>query len=301
MRTWFSWLGSSCKQLLVQIAQIYFQPSAFAGLVILAALAWARPWAALGMILGGLSALLTARLAEGRTPSADARAGLWGYNASLAGAGLLSLYTPDAALYAYVVLSSIVTTLVSRRWLAWGKLPLLTFPFVLTMWGAYALQHLFVVSQALPDCDGRLVGLVPCGIGQVAFIGGVLPGLAVWAAIMVRSQVQGGWLALGTACGVVLSAVVAPWLSLTCIQTVGPAINLGLTAQALTVFARSVRVRLVGIVVGALLCAVLSLLLTRVGIRYFTFPFNLATWLMLLVSRAQPDPGSSDTGSRASG
>ena len=57
--------------------------------------------AALGMSLGGLTALLTSRLAEWRTPSADARAGLWGYNASLAGAGLLSLYTPDSALYAY--------------------------------------------------------------------------------------------------------------------------------------------------------------------------------------------------------
>ena len=286
MRTWLSGIRAACKQLLVQIAQIYFQPSAYTGLVILAALAWVRPGAALGMSLGGLSALLTSRLAAGRAGSEDARAGLWGYNASLSGAGLLSLYTPDLALYAYVVCSSIVTTLMSRRWLAWGRLPLLTFPFVLTMWGAYALQHLFAVSQSRSGCAGGLLGLIPCGVGQIAFIGGVLPGLAVWAAIMVRSQAQGCWLALGAACGVLVSEVVAPWLSLTHIQTVGPAINMGLTAQGLTVFARGVRVRWLGIFVSALLCYVLSSWLTRAGIGYFTFPFNLGTWLMLLLCRS---------------
>lgn len=286
MRTWFPGIRSASSQLLVQIAQIYFQPSAYTGLLILAALAWVWPWAALGMSLGSLTALLTSRVAEGRTASAEARAGLWGYNASLAGAGLLSLYNPGSALCAYIVLSSIATTLVSRRWLAWGKLPLLTFPFVVTMWGAHALQHLFTVSQPRSDCAGGLLGLIPCGIGQITFIGGVLPGLAVWAAIMVRSQAQGSWLALGAACGVLVSEVVAPWLSLTHLQTVGPAINLGLTAQGLTVFARGVRVRWLGIFVSALLCYVLSLWLTRAGIGYFTFPFNLATWLMLLLCRS---------------
>jgi len=288
MRAWLSGMRAAGEQVLVQIAQIYFQPSAYTGLVILAALAWVRPWAALGMGLGGLTALLTSRLVDGGTPSADARAGLWGYNASLAGAGLLSLYTPDPALITYVVLSSVVTTLLSRRWLAWGKLPLLTFPFVLTMWGAYALRHFFGANQSRLGCEGGLLGLIPCGVGQIAYIGGVLPSLAVWAAILAHSRAQGGWLALGTACGVLVSDVVAPWLSLPHIQTVGPAINMGLTAQALTVFARGARVRLLGIAAAALLCHVLSLWLTRAGVRYFTFPFNLGTWLLLALSRPPP-------------
>lgn len=122
-----------------------------------------------------------------------------------------------------------------------------------------------------------------------------LASLAVWAAITIRSQAQGCWLALGTACGVLLSDVVAPGLSLPSMQKVGPAINMGLTAQGLTVFARGARVRLLGIVASALLCYGLSSLLTRAGMRYFTFPFNLATWLMLSLSGWQPPPEPSDT------
>ena len=40
------------------------------------------------------------------------------------------------------------------------------------------------------------------------------------------------------------------------------------------------------IFVSALLCYVLSSWLTRAGIGYFTFPFNLGTWLMLLLCRS---------------
>jgi urea transporter len=64
-------------------------------------------------------------------------------------------------------------------------------------------------------------------------------------------------------------------------QAVGLAVNLGLVALGLTVLGRGVIARLLGMALAATLC----LLGARVGLPYFTLPFVLATWALLLATR----------------
>lgn len=259
------------RQLLTQVAQIYFDGSASTGLVIVAALAVVQPWAALGMVWASLVALAMTRLA--RLDRGNSEAGLYGYNAALTGAGLLSMFAPDVRVFAYLTVVSALGAFLGARWLRWGKLPPLTFLFVLAMWGALGLGARLGELSAPPGCpDGA--GLLPCGIGQVTFIAGAVPGLCVWLAITARAPSAGLWLSLGATLGGLAGMVWAP------AQAIGLAVNVGLTMLGLTVLRRSVWIRgIAGVLAGAgcIGCAWISL-------PYFTLPFNVATWALLLMS-----------------
>jgi urea transporter len=281
------------RQVLSQVAQIYFQPSVSTGLVIVVALAAVRPWAAAGMLWASVVALAVSRL--GRLDRASGEAGLLGYNAALTGAGLLSLFAPSPRVFAAVTVAGVVTPMITARWSRWGRLPPLTIQFVACVWAALWLGDLLGPGVAPQGCpDGPAI--VPCGVGQVTFIAGALPGLAVCAAITWHAPIAGLWLGLGAAAGGLGGLLGAE------AQAVGLAINAGLTAQALAVFDRHPALRLLGVALAAALC----LLCARLAVPYFTLPFNLATWTILLVpARAAtcrvPSPARAAEGSRGAG
>lgn len=276
-----------------QIGQIHFQRPALTGLVMLAALAWVSRQAALGAAVASVTALLTARLL--RLDGERARAGLLGYNASLTGAGLLSLYPPSARVWLYLVAASAISTVLSARWLRWGKLPPLTLLFVLAMGGAAVLGRALGGPLPASGCDGNPAELWACGIGQISFVAGALPGLCIVAAITAQSWREGLWLGIGSAAGLLVARLAgAPAMS------IGLMVNLALIAQGLTVFGRSGPVRLLALGLGAALC----LLLGALRLPYFTLPFNLATWCLLLVSKpmsGRAAPAPADSPSRAPG
>jgi len=268
-------LRQIASQLFVQVAQIHFQRSALTGLVMLAALASISGWAAAGAAAASVTALITARLL--RMDGAAASAGLLGYNASLTGAGLFSLYAPSPRLFAYLITVSALSTAISARWVRWGRLPALTLQFVFAMWGAAALSGVFWSRVPLAGCDGGLETRWLCGIGQVSFIAGALPGLCVWAAITWHDRREGLWLALGAGAGLLIAQLPGSEA-----QSIGLMVNLALIAQGLTVFGRRVALRILGLAIGAGLC----LLCGALRLPYFTLPFNLATWAILLLGPA---------------
>lgn len=270
-------LRQIASQLLVQVAQIHFQRSVLTGLVMLAALASISRWAAAGAAVATLTALLTTRLL--RLDGAAAAAGLLGYNASLTGAGLLSLYAPSLRVFAYLIAVSAVSTVVSTRWVRWGRLPALTLQFVLAMWGAAVLDGLLGSRVPLAGCDGGLETRWGCGIGQITFVAGAWPGLCVWAAITWHDRRGGLWLALGAVAGLLLAQL--PGIEA---QSIGLMVNMALIAQGLTVFGSSPPLRLFGLALGAGLC----LLCGALRLPYFTLPFNLATWAILLLGLRKP-------------
>lgn len=274
-------LPGPLRQIFTQVAQIYFQPSALAGLVIVAALAVVQPWAAVGMVWASLVALAVARLA--RLDRATGESGLYGYNAALTGAGLLSVFAPEPRVFIYLTLVSGLAALISARWLRWGRLPPLTLQFVVAMWGALWLGETLGPKLELAGCPGG-AAIVPCGIGQVTFIAGTLPGLCVWAALAWFAPTAGLWLGIGAALGGLGGVLGAE------AQAIGLAVNVGLTAQGLTVFGRGFIVRLAGAALAAGLC----LLCARLDLPYFTLPFNLATWTLLWLSAAPAAPASAE-------
>ena len=272
------------EQLFAQIGQIHFQRSTLTGLVMLAALGSVSRWAALGAAVASVTALFLARLL--RLDGELARAGLLGYNASLTGAGLLSLYPPSARVWLYLIVVSMISTGLSARWLRWGRLPLLTLLFVLSMWGAAVLGRTLGGPLPAGGCDGNPAALWACGIGQISFVAGALPGLCIAAASTIQSWREGLWLGIGAAAGLVVARLTGAQA-----MSIGLMVNLALIAQGLVVFGRSITVRLLALGLGAALC----LLFGALRLPYFTLPFILATWCLLLVSspvasRMRPAP-----------
>lgn len=271
-----STLTDLLRQALAQVAQIYFQASAWVGLVILAALAVVHPWAAAGMACASVVALVVSRLA--RLDRAAAEAGLFGYNAALTGAGLLSLFSPSPRIFAAVTLVGVASPLITARWLRWGGLPPLTLQFVVFVWAALWLgDGVFGPGLAPPGCPAG-PAIVPCGVGQVTFIAGALPGLCVCAAIVWRAPIAGLWLIVGAALGGLGGRLGAE------AQAVGLAVNAGLTAMGLAVSGRHPALRLLGVALAAALC----LLCARFAVPYFTLPFNLAAWTVLRIPARTP-------------
>lgn len=259
------------RQALAQVAQIYFQSSAWTGLVVLTALAFVQPWAAAGMSLASVVAVAVSRLARLDRPAGEA--GLLGYNAALTGAGLLSLFTPSVASVALVTLVGGVTPLITARWLQWGRLPPLTFQFVVFMWAALWFGDVLGPEVAPPGCPAG-PAIVPCGVGQVTFIAGALPGLCVCAAIVLHAPIAGLWLGFGAALGGLGGLLLGAEA-----LAVGLAVNAGLTAQGLAVSGRRPVLRFLGVLLAAALC----LLGARFAVPVFTLPFVLATWTVLRI------------------
>lgn len=262
-------LPGPLRQLFAQAAQIYLQPSAAVGLVIVGSLAAVRPWAAVGLLWASVVALAVTRVA--RLDRGAGEAGLLGFNAALIGAGMLSLFAPGPGVFGYLTLVAAGTTLISAGWGRWLPGPPLTIQFVAAMWGALGLGARLGEPIAAGGCEEGIAG-VACGIGQVTFVAGALPGLCVGLAVLGWAPAAGLWLWLGAGLGLATAGLVAaPG------QAIGLAVNLGLTALALTVLGRGVAARAVGLGLAAGLC----LLCGYLRAPYFTLPFNLATWAVL--------------------
>ncbi|WP_166726897.1 urea transporter [Crenobacter cavernae] len=271
-----------------QIGQIHFQRSALSGLAIVLALASVNLWAAIGAVFASAVALATAKFA--RLPRAPRYDGLYGYNAALTGAGLLSFFAPGLEVFGYLGVVSAVTALVSSRWVAWGRLPALTIQFVLAMWLALALGDALGARLSPPGCENGWTSIF-CNVGQVTFISGLWPGLVVLLAFAWHDKHEALWLAIGAAFAWLASNVLdafAPGLRAG-EQLVGLAVNAALVGQGLTVFGRGVAVRVAGIVLSVPVCLALG----AFAIPYFTLPFNLVTWALLIASaerKSAPQP-----------
>ncbi|KZE25362.1 hypothetical protein AVW16_03445 [Crenobacter luteus] len=262
-----------------QVGQIHFQRSALTGFAIVLALASVNLWAAVGALFASAVALATAYLA--RLPREARVDGLYGFNAALTGAGLLSFFAPGPLLFAYLALVSVASTFVSARWTAWGRLPPLTLQFVLAMWLALAIESAFGQRISPPGCEDSWTSVI-CNVGQVTFISGLRPGLVVLFAFAWHDKEEAFWLAAGAAVAWMASDALdlfAPGLAAG-EQLVGLAVNAALIGQGLTVFGRRPGVRLAGILLSVPVC----LALAAAGVKYFTLPFILVTWAMLLSS-----------------
>lgn len=271
--------------LLAGIGQIYFQAAPLPGAVLLLCLYLSRPSLALGCLLGVIAATATAGAAG--FPRQQRQLGLYGFNAALSGIGLCSFYQPNPALWLWIVLAGVLTAGVTHAFLRWSKLPALTFQFVLVMllaasFGpALGLERLPAL-QTPGACSAGLLAYPWCIAGQVSFIASAPLGCLVWLALARQGWQAAAWALLGAVLAwcALLGDGLWPQLQIGA-QAVGMGVNAMLALLGLSVFQRAWPLRLCG---GALSIA-LCLALGGRALPYFTLPFVLATWTVLLLSR----------------
>lgn len=266
------------REVLTGIAQIMLQPSPLVGAAFLAGAFYNSPVLALSGLLGCVAAVLTAQAR--RFPAEERFDGLYGFNGGLVGLGTGYFYEPSLATIALVALGGIASSLVMHRMLRLGFRPF-TFPFVLVTW--IILWVLSVTSWASPNIwtQPELSTIGPLesisrGYGQVLFQEEVATGLVFVAAILVRDWVQGLYATLGTAVGLACGYVAGFPVD---------AVNLGLFGYNGVLCAILFAGRSGGDFISVVMAVLLSIALVRLahiaGIPALTFPFVLASWLVL--------------------
>ncbi|VVD94784.1 urea transporter [Pandoraea terrigena] len=274
------WLIDALPGVASNFAQIYFVPSASAGLLLFAVLALADlPAAITGLAASIAASCLAVAL---RLPHALRRNGLLGYNATLTGIAFGTLWQPGATYVAWLAVC-IYLTVIATAALARRSLPALTGPFVGAMALTWAMQpwlHWLPRARALA-CDLGTPGFVFCSVGQVVFVAPLALGLLTWYVLALWSPRATLWaLAAGVTVWSGLAASTALWPT-AAEQASGVGINAFLAALGLGMFGRRPAVRFAGALVAGGICVALGAALGPLGWPYFTLPFNLAVWILL--------------------
>jgi urea transporter len=251
------------------------------------------------------------------------RAGLFGYNGILTGIGLVVFLQPtwSAALIVYIILGGVLSTIVFMalaNFFSLWDMPALTAPFVLTLWlllfAALLSTHLpasSIISPALPKPNaaiqtilrpsltntlgagvtlGNLLQAFFRGIGEVFFQNNLVTGIIFLIAILVNSRISALFAALGSIVGM-LTALLLLGVDGSQVYTGLYGFNAVLCGIATggvfyVISWKSGIYALVCALVGTVVMASLTTLLSPLGMPAVTAPFVLTTWLFLLPKAA---------------
>lgn len=288
--------------LLRGVGQVFFCCNAVTGLIFLVALYIGDLTAGLAATVGVLSSTIAAYLLG--FPKKDIDAGLYGFNGTLVGPCLFLFLENSPQLWLYVVLASIVSTIVLAaltRILQPYDIPASTSPFVLTCWmfiaAVYAFDN-FSRGSLLPiagiPVEAANISIMSAeagytaiakGISEVMFADSVTVGILFLIGIAIHS-LRGAIMALsGTVIGIVIPVLLGADKSL--IEMGLYAFNPVLAMMAVGwVFLKPSR-RSTGLAflagIFTVVCqAGLTGFLTPLGLPVLTFPFVLVTWIFLL-------------------
>lgn len=266
------------REVLTGIAQIMLQPSPLVGAAFLAGAFLNSPILALFGLVGCFASVLMA-LAY-KFSEEERFNGLYGFNGGLVGLGIGYFYDTSLPILALVLLGGMASSVIMYRMLRFNLRPF-TFPFVLVTW--IIMLILSVTGWASPtiwsEPDPTTIGLlegISRGYGQVLFQEDVITGIIFIAAISIRDWVQGLYATMGTtiglACGYVTGFPV-------------DAVNLGLFGYngvlCGILFAGRTSKNFISAVTAILLSIAFVRLAHIGGIPALTFPFVLASWLVL--------------------
>jgi urea transporter len=311
-------LADSCLR---GVGQVVFMNNPVTGLLILAGLTVASAWLGLATALGAVAATLTA-LALGFDRTA-VRAGLFGFNGALCGAGLATFFAPqlsaDGMVWIVVVaaFSTVITATLARILVPTFGVPGLTLPFNLATLTfllaafAFASDELALAADpALPalgqavdttlraEMDGSGASAVGAvlnallrGVGQVFLADSAIAGLLIVAAMAVCSRIAAGFALVGSLVGLLVALAVgadgfAAYHGLWAYNSVLCAIAVGGVFFVLTW--RSALAAVACAAAGALLFAAVGTLLAPLGLPGLTLAFCLATLAFLLIKDDTP-------------
>ena len=286
------------------VGQVFFCCNAVTGLIFLIALFIGGVTAGAAATVGVISSTAAAYLLGFSEDDIDA--GLYGFNGTLVGPCLFLFLEHSPQLWLYVVLASILSTVVLAalmRILHPYNVPASTSPFVLTSWmflvAVYAFES-FSRGPVLPPPGIPLTvtdaGMLPAdmwftaltkGVAEVMFADSVIVGILFLTGIAIVS-LRG---ALMAACGTLVGVIVPLLLgaSLGAIEMGLYSFNPVLTMMAIGwVFLKPTGKSAVLAVLAGILTVVcqagLASFLTPLGLPTLTFPFVLVMWMFLFAA-----------------
>lgn len=273
------------KTLLKGIGQVMLQNNAVTGLLFLIGIFYNSWLMGLGALLGVVVSTLTALLL--RYPRENIKDGLYGFNGTLVGIAVLFFFQANVVSIILIVvgsaLSSVIMYVMHEK-----KLYPFTFPFVLSTWALFMVNHFFNlvdrISTSLADVlKVHVTSAVSTGFGQVMFQGSIVTGVVFFVALLVSSR----RVAIFALCGSIVGMLVAWAMAFpTSMITAGIfGYNAVLCAIA---FSDKQKSSWVFAGVAAILSVLIVASFDAFNLIALTAPFVFATWITLGIKKLLP-------------
>jgi urea transporter len=293
-----SFLDSVCRG----CGQVMFQNSPITGLLFFAGIFYNSVTLGVCAVLGTMASTLTAHLFGADKDCI--KAGLFGFNGTLAGIALPFYFAFSPVLLVYVIINGAFSTIIMAslmRFLSKWGVPALTAPFVFATWllmfGVYRFAMLTpgaLIAPVVPDPHAAaalgafdfpaLLEGVAKGMGEVMFQDNVVTGAIFIVAILVNSRISAVFAVLGSLIGLLTGLAMGVGetplrLGLYGYNSVLCAIALGGIFFFLTW--KSALYTLGCIILGSIATAATSVFLSPIGMPALTWPFIIVTWFFL--------------------
>jgi len=293
-----SFLDSVCRG----CGQIMFQNSPITGFLFFAGIFYNSVTLGVCAVLGTMASTLTAHLLGADKDAI--KAGLFGFNGTLAGIALPFYFAFDPIILVYVIVNGAFSTIIMAslmRFLSKWGVPALTAPFVLATWllmfGVYRFAMLTpgaLIAPLVPDphavaAAGGLTAMalfegVAKGVAEVMFQDNAVTGIIFIVAILANSRISAVFAILGSLVGLLTGLALGVGetplrLGLYGYNSVLCAIALGGVFYFLTW--KSVAYALGCMILGSIATASVSVFLSPIGMPALTWPFIIVTWFFL--------------------
>jgi len=172
------------------IGQIMLQESAWTGLLFLIAICYDSLLMGIGALISCIIATATARVCK--FSDENIKAGLYGFNATLIGVGLVFFFETSPLIWFLIVLGSVLSTLLMEFSIR-KKIPFFTFPFiVITVIAVLSIQHFGLATARVSVVKGEMPELEDFAVAahaysEVIFQGTIAAGLLFFIGVFLNN------------------------------------------------------------------------------------------------------------------
>ncbi|MEW4566680.1 urea transporter [Tautonia sp. JC769] len=266
--------------LLRGVGQVMFQGHAATGLLFVVGMAVAGPLMAIGALLGAIVGPATAHVL--RFDRGELADGIYGFNSTLVGVGLIFYLKPEPFTWGLIVLGGVIATVLTFGLRRLVKAPTYTTPFIVTTWIALVIAHAAAgtsidVKPAPPSATpAGFVAAVLDGAAEVMFGANVATGALFLVGIALSNWRHAAIATLGSIAGTALAMYHNDPSGSISIGIYG--YNAALAAMAVYLWRPSLLLPILG--------AIISVPMTEffpksVGLPALTAPFVVASWIVL--------------------
>jgi urea transporter len=266
------------------LGQIMLQNNSLTGLFFLAGICCGSLMMGLAALIAVVTGTFTAKLLK--YDKDEINSGLYGFSAALVGVALICFFQPAIIIWIAVFVGSAFGTIVQHLFIV-KKIPGFTFPFILVTWLFLAIVHycptLIRPQPGAINADANnYLALFSHGFGQVIFQGNIWAGALFIIGVFINRPIA----AIYAIVGIALSSMLAYQLK----EPVNN-IYLGLLSYnavlcAITFAGTKTQDFIMGLI-AVILSVLIMMQMRYMNLPALTFPFVLATWLVMLINRVK--------------
>ncbi|WP_343586954.1 urea transporter [Flavobacterium sp.] len=183
-------IKSIVETVLKGIGQIMLQESAWTGLLFLIAISYDSILMGVAALLSSIIGTATAKICN--FSDENIKAGLYGFNATLVGVGLVFFFETSPLIWFLLVLGSVLSTLLMEFSIR-KKIPFFTFPFiVITVVAVLSIQHFGLAVARIPTVNVEMKELEDFAVAahaysEVIFQGTIAAGLLFFIGVFLNN------------------------------------------------------------------------------------------------------------------